>query len=145
MFGVSVRIGRLMYNVYHLFFFSKEEAGPASSVGRASAWYAECRGLYPPVRQHSFVEIGHEISSTAILPLPLIQVGQLPVIGERTCSKYCLSLPRKSMDMTIAVDWDVKPQNTITTTIEEGANEPHVSVCSEMERADQGFLCQLSW
>ena len=31
------------------------------------------------VRQHSFVEIGHEIISTAIISLPLIQEGQLSV------------------------------------------------------------------
>ena len=31
---------------------------------------------------HRFVEIGHEIISTAILSLPLIQEGQLSVTGE---------------------------------------------------------------
>ena len=33
-------------------------------------------------RQHSFVEIDHEIFSTVILSLPLIQEGQLSVSGE---------------------------------------------------------------
>ena len=33
--------------------------------------------------KHSFVEISREIISTAILSLPLIQVGQLAVTGER--------------------------------------------------------------
>ena len=37
-------------------------------------------------RQHSFVEINHEIFSTAILSLPLIQEGQLSVSGERMCT-----------------------------------------------------------
>ena len=37
---------------------------------------------HPWVRQHSFVEIGNEI----ILSLPLIQVGQLSVTGERMCT-----------------------------------------------------------
>ena len=37
-------------------------------------------------RQHSFVEIDHEIFSTAILSLPLIQEGQLSVSGERMCT-----------------------------------------------------------
>ena len=37
-----------------------------------------CRGP-----QHSFVEIDHEIISTVILSLPLIQEGQLSVSGER--------------------------------------------------------------
>ena len=37
-------------------------------------------------RQHSFVEIDHEIFSTVILCLPLIQEGQLSVSGERMCT-----------------------------------------------------------
>ena len=37
-------------------------------------------------RQHSFVETGHEIFSTVILFLPLIQEGQLSVYGERMCT-----------------------------------------------------------
>ena len=37
-------------------------------------------------RQHSFVEIGHEIFSTVILSLPLIQEGQLSVSGKRMCT-----------------------------------------------------------
>ena len=37
-------------------------------------------------RHHSFVEIGHEIFSTVILSLPLIQEGQLSVSGERMCT-----------------------------------------------------------
>ena len=49
-------------------------------------------------RQHSFVEIDHEIFSTIILSLPLIQEGQLSVSGERNCAQYWfrgLSLPSK--------------------------------------------------
>ena len=37
-------------------------------------------------RQHSFVEIDHEIFSTVILSLQLIQEGQLSVSGERMCT-----------------------------------------------------------
>ena len=37
-------------------------------------------------RHHSFVEIDHEIFSTVILSLPLIQEGQLSVSGERMCT-----------------------------------------------------------
>ena len=37
-------------------------------------------------RQHSFVEIDHEIFSTVILSLPLIQERQLSVSGERMCT-----------------------------------------------------------
>ena len=40
----------------------------------------------PGGRQHSFVEIDHEIFSIVILSLPLIQEGQLSVSGERMCT-----------------------------------------------------------
>ena len=36
--------------------------------------------------QHSFVGIDHEIFSTVILSLPLIQEGQLSVSGGRMCT-----------------------------------------------------------
>ena len=36
-------------------------------------------------RQQLFVEIDHEIFSTVILSLPLIQEGQLSVSSERMC------------------------------------------------------------
>ena len=38
-------------------------------------------------RQHSFVEIDHEIFSMVILSLLLIQEGQLSVSGEKMCTK----------------------------------------------------------
>ena len=47
----------------------------------------EVAGSTPPGRQHSFVEIDHEIFSTAILSLPLIQEVQLSVSGEIMCTK----------------------------------------------------------
>ena len=37
------------------------------------------------------VDIGHEIISTAIVSLPLIQEGQFSVTGERMCKKYWLT------------------------------------------------------
>ena len=37
-------------------------------------------------RQHSFMEIDHEIFSTEIISLPLIQEGRLSVSGERMCT-----------------------------------------------------------
>ena len=46
----------------------------------------EVAGSTPAERQHSFVEIDHEIFSTVILSLPLIQEGQLSVSGERMCT-----------------------------------------------------------
>ena len=64
-------------------------AGPSSSDRCASDWY-ECRGFNPLVRQHSMMEIGHEIIPMAILSLLLIQVGQLSVTCERMCTKYWL-------------------------------------------------------
>ena len=36
--------------------------------------------------QHSFMEIDHEIFSTVVLSLLLIQEGQLSVSGERMCT-----------------------------------------------------------
>ena len=57
-------------------------------TGMVAAWYADGRGLDPYVRQHSFKEFSHEIISTTILSLLLIQEGQLSVTGERMCTKY---------------------------------------------------------
>ena len=52
-------------------------------------------------RSHTFVGIDHEIISTVILLLPLIQGGLLSVTSESICSEYWLtplsSLPRKSV------------------------------------------------
>ena len=60
------------------------------SVARLDApsdWRPGGRGFNPRRgRQHSFVEIDHEIFSTVILSLPLIQEGQLSVSGERMCT-----------------------------------------------------------
>ena len=65
-----------------------------------------------PARPHTFVEMDHEIFSTVMPLLLLIQEGLLSVI---------VSLPSKSvvrltdrLDRTIAVDWDVKPQTKQT-------------------------------
>ena len=43
-------------------------------------WFSWGRGLDPPVRQHSFVEVGHEVISKAILSLALIQVGSCQLL-----------------------------------------------------------------
>ena len=52
-----------------------------------SDWRPGGRGFNPHRgRQHSFVETDHEIFSTVILSLPLIQEGQLSVSGERMCT-----------------------------------------------------------
>ena len=44
------------------------------------------RALPLPGRQHSFLEIDHEIFSGIILSLPLIQEEQLSVTGEKICT-----------------------------------------------------------
>ena len=61
--------------------------GLGGSVGWASDWRSGGRGFDPRRgRQHSFVEIDHEMFSTVILSLPLIQEGQLSASGERMCT-----------------------------------------------------------
>ena len=61
--------------------------GLGGSVGCASDWRRGSPGFDPRRgRQHSFVEIAHEIFSTVILSLPLVQEGQLSVFGERMCT-----------------------------------------------------------
>ena len=65
----------------------KEIAGLSGSVGCALDWRPGGRRFNPRRgRQHSFVEIDHEIFSTVILSFPLIQEGQLSVSGERMCT-----------------------------------------------------------
>ena len=64
-------------------------AGCGSSIGCASAWYADSREFDPHVRQNIIsLRFGHENVSTTILSLPLIQEGQLSVAGERMDTKY---------------------------------------------------------
>ena len=46
-------------------------------------WVQPNQGL-----QHSFMEIDHEIFSTFVLSLPLLQEGQLSVSGKRMCISY---------------------------------------------------------
>ena len=63
--------------------------GPVSvaQLDAPSDWRLGGHGFNPRRgRQHSFVEIDHEIFSTVILSLPLIQEGQLSVSGERMCT-----------------------------------------------------------
>ena len=44
-----------------------------------------------PGPPHAFMEIYHEMISMVILPLPLIQEGQMSVSGESMCTKYWLT------------------------------------------------------
>ena len=52
-----------------------------AEVGNIFSWRVIMKYL-----QHSFVEIDHQIFSTVIISLPLIQEGQLSVSGERMCT-----------------------------------------------------------
>ena len=68
---------------------------PASvaQLDAPSNWRPGGRGFNPRRgRQHSFAEIDHEIFSTVILSLPLIQEGQLSVSGERMCTILVIRL-----------------------------------------------------
>ena len=61
-----------------------------SAVGNAS----DCRSRgreFDPARSHTFTEIYHEIISTVVLRLPLIQEGLLSVTSESMCMKYWLT------------------------------------------------------
>ena len=68
------------------FFYSCKSPASVAQLDTSSDWRPG-RGFNPRQgRQHSFVEIDHEIFSTVILSLPLIQEGQLSVSGERMCT-----------------------------------------------------------
>ena len=69
--------------------FALDQCMPASvtQLDAPSDWKPGGRGFnLRQGRQHSFAEIDHEIFSTVILSLPLIQEGQLSVSGERMCT-----------------------------------------------------------
>ena len=59
------------------------------------------RGRPLPGRQHSFVEIDHEIFSWVIHYLPLIQEGQLSVSGERICTILVNGLEDKACPVKV--------------------------------------------
>ena len=64
-----------------------QEPASVAQLDAPSDWRPGGRGFNPRRgRQHSFVEIDHEIFSTVILSLPLIQEGQLSASGERMCT-----------------------------------------------------------
>ena len=66
------------------FFPGKETNGSVSSP-QGKIWTEEETDCYTGW-QHSFLEIDHEIFSTVILSLPLIQEEQLSVSDERMCT-----------------------------------------------------------
>ena len=80
----------LLNNLCMWSYFDETNTTMPASVAQLDApsdWRPGGRGFNPRRgRQHSFVEIDHEIFSTVILSLPLIQEGQLSVSGERMCT-----------------------------------------------------------
>ena len=79
--GLWFSPGTLVYSI------TRPWSSLGGSVGCASDWRPGCHGFDSRRgRQHSFVEIDHEIFSTVILSLPLIQEGQLSVSGKRMCA-----------------------------------------------------------
>ena len=76
--------------------------GLGGSIGCASDWRPGGRGFDPRrCRQHSLVEIHHELFSTVILSLPLIQEGQLSVSGERMCTILVNRLEDKASPVNV--------------------------------------------
>ena len=73
--------------IYNILIFFAEKPASVAQLDVPSDWRPGGRGFNPRRgRQHSFVEIDHEIFSTVILSLSLIQEGQLSVSGERMCT-----------------------------------------------------------
>ena len=78
-------------------------AGLGGSVGcavRQETRRSRVQSL-PRSATHSFVEIDHEIFSTVILSLPLIQEGQLSVSGERMCTILVNCLEDKACPVNV--------------------------------------------
>ena len=63
----------------------------AGAVGNTSECRPRGRDFEPKPGHITFVEIDHEIISTAILPLLQIQEGQLAVTGKSMCTQYWLT------------------------------------------------------
>ena len=84
------KVFRKMNEYNHNYFFTGKLLKLPASVAQLDApsdWRPGGREFNPHRgRQHSFVEINHEIFPTVILSLPLIQEGQLSVSGERMCT-----------------------------------------------------------
>ena len=64
-----------------------DEPASVAQLDAPSDWRPGGHGFNPRRgRQHSFVEIDHEVFSSVILSLLLIQEGQFSVSGERMCT-----------------------------------------------------------
>ena len=64
-----------------------QQSASVAQLDALSDWRPGGGGFEPHRgQQHSFIEIDHEILSTVILFLSLVQEGQLSVSGERMCT-----------------------------------------------------------
>ena len=84
----SAKYGSICYNRNHFICTtSRLHLALVAQLDAPSDWRPGGRGFnLRRVLQHSFVELDHEIFSTVIFSLPLIQEGQLSVSGERMCT-----------------------------------------------------------
>ena len=100
--SMSLKVLKVQHQDTVSFLAHLYEAGLGGSVGCASDWRPGGRGFDPRRgRQHSFAEIDHEIFSTVILSLPLIQEGQLSVSGERMCTILVNRLEDKACPVNV--------------------------------------------
>ena len=82
---MTVRL--LQFFVLYIYYENIPILASVAQLGAPFDWRPGGCGFNPRRgQQHSFVEIDHEIFSTVILSLPLIQEGQLSVSGERMCT-----------------------------------------------------------
>ena len=74
-------------SIQNCWYLYTQEPVSVAQLDAPSDWRLGGRGFSPRRgRQHSFVEIDHEIFSTVILSISLIQEGQLSVSDERMCT-----------------------------------------------------------
>ena len=87
---IDFLVDAILMGTHNICYYKEVDNITPASVAQLDApsdWRPGGRGFNPRRgRQHSFVEIDHEIFSTVILSLPLIQEGQLSVSGERMCT-----------------------------------------------------------
>ena len=103
-------------------YWNTEYRPSVAQVDALSDWRPGGRGFNPRRgRQHSFVEIDHEIFSTVVLSLPLIQEGQLSVSGKRMRTILVNGLEDSACPVNWPrsiwphwVDWAIKPQHKQT-------------------------------
>ena len=87
LYNLYIEVNDKMLWTQYLRSYLTYEPASVAQLDAPSDWRPGGRGFNPRRgRQHSFVEIDHEIFSTVIVSLPLIQEGHLSVSGERMCT-----------------------------------------------------------